>query len=311
MNRGARKVLSGFSLIELLTAAAVLTLLLVLTVQILGNTNDAIRVSQGRIDAAAQARAVLDRFEVDFSGAMLTHGVTAICTTATAGVSASVGFVCRARAREAASGSPAWRQDLRGSIVGYRMDDGILRRGDGRFTFEENNVSERASGDSTTVFTNLAAALASGGAFLDWHSLGDGVVRFHVSYQLDNGDIVQTPPEFRMISPQTGNATTFLNGVDISPCRAIAFTPQNAPATGALAERYVRALIVGVATLDRPALQLSTDHLSQLDTLGTPGMGGSLESDTPQALWEKNLDAVTFPPLRQNLRFYQRVIPVP
>lgn len=311
MNRIVRKVSPGFSLIEVLTAAAVLTLLLVFTVLILGNTNAAIRTSQSRMDAAAQARAALDRFEVDFLGAMLTHGSTAICTTATAGAPASVGFVCRGRAREAATGSPAWRQDLRGSIVGYRMEDRLLWRGDGRFTFEVNDVNEHASGDSSIVFTNMAAALASGGGFLNWNPLGDGVVRFHVSYQLDNGDIVQTPPEYRMSSPQTGHATTFLNGTDISPCKAIAFIPQNAPDTGALAGRHVSALIVAVAALDRTGLMQSADHLNQLDALGTPGQGGSPESDTPLVLWEGNLDAVTFPPLRQNLRFYQRVIPVP
>jgi len=298
----------GFTIIEVLVASAVLMLLLALTLQIVGNTNAAIRTSVRQMDAASQARAALDRFEADFSGAMLTQGATAICTVAGATNAASIGFVCRARARESGETvSPGWQSNLRGAIVGYRMNGQVLERGDGRFPFTGGkDVANHVASDLPDVFGPLAGDLASGGNFLAWNALGEGVVRFHVSYQLDDGTTTQTPPEYTMTSPQTDGMVTFLNGANISPCMAIAFAPQNAPGS----RRYVRALIVGVAALDRSTLSLAADHLGELDGLGTPGRGTSADSDTPLILWEKNLSKISFLPLRQSLRFYQRVIPV-
>jgi hypothetical protein len=191
------------------------------------------------------------------------------------------------------------------------MNATALERGDGRFTFHVDALPDHAASDLSTIFTNMADALDSGGTFLEWTPLGQGVVRFHVSYQLDDGTVTQTPPEYTMTSPQTGNPTTFLNGADISPCLAIAFAPQNTPATGPQAGRHVRALIVGVAVVDRTTLAQSQSALGQLDALGIPGVALSPDTDTPLALWQKNLSQITSLPLLQNLRFYQRTIPVP
>lgn len=303
--------LRGFTLIEVLVATAVLALLLVLTLQILGNTSTVSRTSDRRMDAAAQARGALARFGADFSGAMLSHGATALGTVADAGDPASIAFLSRARARAASSGAPAWQNDLRGAMIAYRMNERSLERGDGRFTFSGQDPGNHVASDLSAVFTGMAGALDSGGNFLEWTPLGEGVVRFHVSYQLDDGTVTQTPPEYTMTSPQTGNPTTFLNGANVSPALAIAFTPQNAPAAGPHPGRHVRALIVGVAVVDRLTLEQSSDHLDELDDLGTPGVAPSGDTDTPLVLWQDNLDEIAFPPLRQNLRFYQRLIPVP
>lgn len=300
----------AFTLIEVLAATAVLSLLLVLTLQILSNTNTAIRTADRRMDASSQARAALDRIEADFSTALLGYGATAICTKAAAGGTASIGFLCRSRAREAASGSPAWLNNLRGAVVGYRIRDRKLERGDGRFTFSGDDLADHAAGDLSSLFTGLAGALNSNGALLEWNPLGEGIVRFHISYQLDNGDITQTPPEYAMTSPQDGTSTTFLNGADISPCTAIAFSTGNAPSSGDHPGRYVKALIIGVAAVDRTTLALSKDYLDQLDALGTPGVDSSPATDTALVLWERNLGSIKFPPLRQNIRFYQRILPV-
>jgi len=314
--RGGKPGPSAFTIVEILVATAVLAMILVLTLQILGNTNAVIRASDRQMDTAAQARAALDRFDADFSGAMLTHGASAICTLASGTTSPSIGFLCRSRAREADSGTPAWQDNLRGAIVGYRMQGSSLNRGDGRYTFNQQDVGNHVASELATIFPQLATALNSGGSFLVWTPLGDGVVRFHVSYQLDNGVITQTPPTYTMTSPQTSGSstyvsTTFLNGANISPCLAIAFAKQNAPSSGSLQGRYVRALIVGVAAIDRRTLVQATNDLTQLGNLGTPGISPSVDTDTALALWEGNLGSITSAPLRQNLRFYQRVISVP
>ena len=302
---------TAFTLIEILVATTVLALLLLLTLQILSNTNTAIQTADRQMDAASQARAVLDRFETDFNNALLSQGYTALFLGADGDTAPAIGFLSRSRAREADTGSPAWRSDLRGTAIAYRMSDSLLDRGTGRMTYHEEAAGDHASGDASILFDHLASALQNGGSFLIWTSMGAGVVRFHVSFQLDNGQIVQTPPTYTMISPLTSGATPFLNGLNTSPCVAVAFSARNAPQSGALAGRYVRAVIVSVAALDGDAYSLSQTQLEQLENLGTPGMGGSAESDTAQALWEDNVSQITFPPLRQSIRFFQRIIPVP
>lgn len=301
----------AFSVIEILVATAVLALLLVLTLQILSNTNTAIRTADRQIDAASQARAALDRFEADFNNSFLSHGATALGLPASETTPPAIGFLSRSRARDADSGSPAWRDDLRGAAVIYRMDGSQLVRGTLRITFSKEDHAQQASGNPAGIFQTLADALENGGSGLLWSTPGTGIVRFHLSYQLDNGEIVQTPPAFTMISPTSNDATTFLNGSDVAPCTAIAFSKNHAPATGSLSGRYVRSLIVTVAALDAASLSQSAENLDQLTELGTPGVGPSPESDTARALWENNLDRITFAPLRQNLRFFQRIIPVP
>ncbi len=310
-NRERTGRVPGFTLIEILVATAVLSLLMVLTVEILHNTNAAIRTADRQMDAATQAVSVLDRFEADFTNAMLGQGNAALFLAGDTDEPPAMGFLSRSRAREADSGSPAWRGDLRGAVVAYRMVDSQLARGTSRLTYYEEDASAQASGDLASVYSDLADALQHGGSTLLWTDLGSGVVRFHVSFQLDNGEMVQTPPEYTMVSPLTGASVGFLNGLSVSPCIALATSAREAPVSGTMAGRHVSAVIVSVASLDLATLNQSSDHLEQLDELGAPGQGSSPASDTALALWESNLGRISFLPLRQNLRFFQRVIPVP
>lgn len=299
----------GFTLIEILVAVAVLALLLVLTTQVLTNANSAIRSADRKLDAASQARAALDRFEADFSTALLTHGATAITTTGTGTAPSTIGFLCRARARDTATGTASWRNDLRGATIVYRMSSNIsLERGDGRFTFSQNDSAAGALSNLPAIFQSLGAAVNGSDGSLTWDVLGDGIVRFHISFLLDNGDIVQIPPDYTMVSPLTNTVTTFLNNLALpANIRPVAFSPQHAPVSGPLQNRYVRGLIVGVATLDRDARKLSEAYLTQVLGLGTP----MTEGETPLEVWEDNLHTISFAPLRESIRFYQRVIPVP
>lgn len=301
----------GFTLIEILVATAVLALLMVLTVEILHNTNAAIRTADRQMDASAQAVSVLDRFEADFTNAMLGQGNAALFLPGDDDTSPAMGFLSRSRAREADSGTPSWREDLRGAVVAYRMVGSRLARGTGRLTYHEEDSPAQASGDLAAVYASLSSALQSGGASLLWTDLGSGVVRFHVSFQLDTGEVVQTPPTYTMISPLTGSSIGFLNGLAISPCIAIAMSAREAPVSGPMAGRHVSAVILSIASLDLATLRQSADQLDQLKDLGVPGQDSSAPSDTAQALWESNLGRISFPPMRQNLRFFQRVIPVP
>jgi type II secretory pathway pseudopilin PulG len=296
-------------LIELLVAMAVMALVLVLALQVVTNTGAAIKMADNQRGAGTAARVALDRFASDFSTAMLTGGASAIVSTNASG--SFIRFICLSRARD--DGTSAIP---RGAIVGYGINPiteriggqdvtyDTLQRGDGRVDFS-------GSGSSLSGIFSALSQSPPAGVIPDanWAPVGSGIVRFHISYVLDDGRIVQTAPAYEMISPQTDARVGFLNGLALGAgFEAVAFAPENAPATGALAGRHVKSVLVAVAALEPKAL--ATASSAQLDEihskLGTPDDG-----QTPLAVWQSNLGRITFPPLLQGIRFYQRTIPVP
>ncbi len=58
---------SGFTLVEVLVAAAVMALLFVVLSQVIAMTRQAISLNTGKLDASGQARAVFDRLAKDLS----------------------------------------------------------------------------------------------------------------------------------------------------------------------------------------------------------------------------------------------------
>lgn len=303
--RGVR-VCAGFSLIELLVATAVMAMLLVVTLQILTHTSSAVRVADRHRDTDAQIRTAMDRLETDFATAMLDGGASALVRN-TNETNSYLRFICLSRAREG-SGST----QPRGAVVGYGVNNvpqtlagreftvGLLMRGDGRISFAGVNsefadiFNELSKSPPTAVIPDV-----------NWEALAGGIVRFHISYLLDNGDIVQIPPAYSMVSAQTFLPTSFLNGATLATgWQAVAFAPENAPLSG----RYVKALIVSMASASPQVLAQASDagKLSELAQFGTP-----VDGETALATWEQNLSQVTFPPLLQNIRFYQRTLAVP
>lgn len=308
---GFRLPASGFSLIELLVAMAVMALVLVLALQVLTNTGAAIKTADNQRGAGTSARVALDRFASDFSTAMLTGGASAIVSTNANASGSFIRFICLSRARDNGTETIP-----RGAIIGYGINPitekiggqdvtyDALKRGDGRAAFSGGGSS------LADIFAALSQSPPTGVIpDANWAPLGSGIVRFHISYVLDDGSIVQTPPEYEMVSPQTGARVGFLNDLSMGAgFTAVAFAPENAPAIGTLAGRYVKSLLVGVAAVEPKAL--ATASTAQIDEirskLKTPGNG-----ETPLAVWQSNLGSLTFPPIQQSIRFYQRTIPVP
>lgn len=290
-----RPPLSAFSLIELLVAMAVMAMILVGTLQVITNTSKAIKIADSQREAGSAARVALDRFAADFSTAMLTGGATAIFYNDTK--NSQLGFLCLSRTR-GPSTTPRAAVIAYGvlptteTISGQSVTYGGLQRGDSETAY---------TGQFVGIFTGLPSASNP----TNWEPVGNGVVRFHISFVLDDGTIVQDPPVYTMVSPDLGTQTTFLNGKTLDAGRvAVAFSSENAPPSG----RYVKSLIVAVACVDPVALiKASSAQLGEVQTtLGTPANG-----QTPLALWQSNLGSISFPPLRQSLRFYQRTIPAP
>lgn len=300
--------LFAFTLIELLVAMAVMALVLVLVLQVLSITGSAIKTADNQRGAGTAARMALDRFASDFSTAMLTGGASAIASTNASG--SLIRFICRSRARDDGTTTTP-----RGAVVGYGINPitetiggqsvtyDALERGDGRIAF--SGPGSRLA----EIFAQLSQSPPTG-VIPDENSppLGKGIVRFHISYVLDDGTIVQTPPNFEMVSPQTDARVGFLNGLSLGGFTAVAFARENAPATGLLAGRYVKSLLVAVAAVEPAALAMASP--AQRDEIQTE-LGTPTGNQTPLSLWQNNLADLTFPPLRQSIRVYQRTIPVP
>jgi hypothetical protein len=289
----------------MLVAMAVLSLILVLTVEIVSNTGTAIRSADGQRNSSSAARVAMDRLSADFSTAMLTGGATAIVSTDPA--KSEIRFVCLSRAREV--GSPVVP---RGAVVAYSLRDvtesiggtnvtyQTLMRGDGRMVFT------RGASTLAIVFRNLSQSVPPA---MTWEPVGSGLVKFHVSYVLDDGTVTQTPPTYSMVSPQTGARVGFLNGLDLGAgFLAVAFAPENSPVSGNHVGRFVQSLIVTVAAVDPASLAKATSaQLSAaVATLEIPS-----EGETALAKWQSELADIDFEPIRESIRFYQRTLSVP
>lgn len=329
----------AFTLVELLVSMAVLSLLLVLTAQMIGQTMSATTASNKVMDTATMSRTVLDRLGRDFSTAKLSGGAAALyysgstSTTIDPAKNSTIGFICSSRARY--SSTVGVQQDVRGLVVGYKIRDlqvtvapglapniPLMARGDAAFTFSKaytgsaqgtNNygfniwgmlgVANKYSMPLDLITTNTSQDQS----LLNWQGLSDGVLRFHLSFLLDNGKIVQIPPSQNDLTQTPPLKNLQANG-DTGACIPVAFSASTSADPN---KRYVRGLIAGLVVLDESTLHLAyARDASYTATLATALKRPQNDGETPLSVWQANLPKVAFLPVRQNLRFYQRFCPV-
>ena len=211
---------------------------------------------------------------------------------------------------------------FRSAFVGYRIrtvsqilpvagavDIPSLNRGDGRFTFSTRDVGQKATYNLWDVFgssnTRMPQDLTSGSeGILNWQIIGNAIFRMHISFILDDGRVVQTPPSYRNFYANGGTGA----------CVPIAVS---ADTSADLNNRYVKGLIVGVAVLDEATRNLSYSFDNNFwTTISDKIRRPTVEGETPVEFWNSRLAALVsnvpadaeyiFPPVRQNLRFYER-----
>ena len=318
---------SAFTLAEMLIAMSLMALLLVFTMQMLSGTTATITSSTKQMDTGSMARIVLDRFGNDFSGALFSSGATALYyhDPGNAGNSA-IAFVSASRARGPTTSGAAWATDTRSAFIGYRVrlvsqilpggspvDIPSLNRGDGRFTFSAQAIGSQATYNLWDAFgtgnnrlpNDLTADPATNDQrVLNWQIIGNSIFRLHISFVLDDGRIVQTPPTYRnfFVNAGTGN------------CLPLAISAET---SSDISRRYVKGLIVGVAVLDEATRNLaySVDN-NFWTTISDKIRRPTEEGETPVEFWNSRLATLVsnvpadaeyiFPPTRQNLRFYER-----
>ncbi len=331
--RGLLAQARGFSLVEILVALAVLAFVLVMTAKMAGETLLVTQASGKQIDASSMGRVVLDRLGIDLSGALLNGGATILFdggssggTTDPSGNSA-LGFASKSRAR--LSFNDPVDADVRGIVLGYKIRNQatplgsgstaqvpLIARGDGTLTFAQTSAGYKADFSLWSIFgengRNLPSDISkatSDTSFLTWQGLGDGVIRFHVTFLLDDGRMVQSLQQgsapnwtlnatYRDFPSKGGTGTT----LPIAFSAATSADPNG---------RYVKGMVVGVVVLDPATLRLAvTNDANYPLTLAGQLKRPVGDGETPQGVWQSNLDKISFLPVRQNIRFYQRFYPV-
>jgi hypothetical protein len=269
--------------------------------------------AEKQMDTTSQARAFLDRFGADLNTMMDEGGLTALYygDTSNAAGNSAIGFVCRSRPRVASA-------DSRGVVVGYRINDTtdlsgsypMISRGDAelRYSFDPSmpsmkSILENASNDLEEGSSDLFQL----GVQPTWQVLGTGIIRFHISFLLNTGRIVQTPPDYKT----TDNI--FPKGVYIDPIDHSKFIPFRAEDSNDANRDYVVGLIASIAVLDTR----TRDQAFKSDTTSIVKFPGKFErpaagSDkTALSVWnDKLLTADISKPVRANIRFYERMYTV-
>jgi hypothetical protein len=320
--------LASFTVVELLISMTILVLLLTLVTRIVSGTASIIKASNAQIDTASLARIVLDRFDNDFSSVLLSNGTTVLYySDTTVYGNSAIAFVTGSRARGPTTSFPPWTTDTRGAFVGYRIRPvaqyiggsspsiPCLNRGDARFTLSTPDIGNNATQNLWDTFGTTNPRLpndltlippANDQRVLNWQVIANAIFRMHISFVLNDGRIVQAPPTYRNFYSN--------GGMGASACVPVAFSRQT---SSDLNQAYVKGIIVGLAVLDEKTRNLAyiVDN-NFWTTVGTKLSRPTLDGETPVQFWSTKLQTLTsndpadpnylFPPVRQNIRFYQR-----
>ena len=307
---------SGFTLVELLAAMAVFALLLGVGMQMISSTARTTNASAKRMETASMSRIALDRIERDVANAILNGGATMMYFGDSSNRSANSSIAWATKSRSRYSATADINTEVRGATVGYQVRNlpyrfgtttaqiPTLQRGDGRLSYRRRNSGSYTDYMFARMFgaNEIPADLSSGTseAGLNFQGLGDGIVRFHISFLQDDGSIVQIPPSYANFDAMGGTGG----------CVPIAFTKTTSADP---AGRHVKALVVGVAVLDEPTLRLSYEMNNKFTIAIASAIERPMQpEETPVAVWSANLvtnSAAVPRPVLQNLRFYQRLIP--
>ena len=277
---------SGFTLLELLVAIAVLGLILSLMAAILQQSQKQALDSTRRTQAQATGRAVLDRIEQDIQSMAATGGATLIVGQSPDQLNDALAFLCFS----ASINNDATYANMRMAAVYYAIqtnppavtgsgDSPALIRGLGPLNWDSTN------GDPMTVLAAIAGDASSSTSnttiATDHTPVGRGVIRFAVTLQLQNGSLMPNDPT----QSNFPKSTAFTRALPSSPTFVAVNLSQ------------VKAITISLALLDsQTRAQVSSSLNSIAQKFVTPTYSNSLTSPTPSpcTLWLAALTPTTF-----------------
>jgi prepilin-type N-terminal cleavage/methylation domain-containing protein len=279
----------GFTLVELLVAIAVLTVLILLVAQLLNNATAVATLGEKRMDADAQARTVFDRMAIDFSR-MLKR--------------ADVDYYLKSPAHEQTGNDQiAFYSEVPGyyssddyqsptSLVSYRVNRGnarLERMGKGLLFWNGDPAHHPSMVYLPRTIEDTWKSATDQSSNADYEVMGPQVFRFEYGYllkgrKLPDGTTLpsvtsSTPWDTR---PQLGHSA--VEGL-----------------------RDIAAIIVYIAVIDPKSRVLVIDPAGRSlvsDLLGS--LAGELEGT-----WQNTIDRCALPrPAKSSIRIYRRVFPL-
>ena len=275
----------GFTLVELLVAMAVLSLLVVMLAQVVVLTSHVISINARKLDAASQARLVFDRLAIDF-GAMPTRPDLGMVFTKTAG-NDSFQFYSEV------DGYSGARQI---AAVGYRIQQSTSGR---LYQLERGAVgTDWGPAVTSNPFVQFLPSTQASATNSDpnYDVLASGVFRLEFGFLLTTGQFYSPPNSASPCVVYCNNLTgaAFYNGSPINS--------------------HVAAVVVALGVLDANNLKIiSSSQLGQLAT----ALPDNTSGDDPVIDWSQAMAKPTFAPagvpspVIQNVRLYERTFYVP
>ena len=245
----------GFTLMELLVAAAVLGLLLAMLLKISANTLEVTRFSRQNMEGMQRTRVALDALGADLRNLVGQQGIT-VLVRQDAQNNTEIAFLTRNR-------GPASATDCRCMAVAYRLNaEGKLVR-----------YSVPVLWSSQDLLQDLAHAVVSGSG----STLADGVLRQEVVLMLDDGSIAPLSQNSSWMTSKI-NGDSLPTGLQGFSALVLSRLPVNASTP------RVQGLTVGVAALESKAYRLpNSSGMGQL--LVSPVTG-----ETPFEVWSNAIN---------------------
>ena len=258
----------GFSILEILVAMAVTLLMAVMVVNLVDGAVRITSQSQQRVTAEAVARQALDRMSVDFARAIIRNDLP--FRIGKNDGNDSITFFAQADGYTAGRGI---------SMIGYRVTNNSLQRGAQSTQWTSNEIT----------FTTLSNALADPDYLAideaNFETISADVFRLEFAFLMENGTITNVVG--------TNSGSTYVASL--------------APPEKSSPQDTLRAVIVGIATLDDRARKL----LPMTNAMEEMANRFPDASSTNEILsgWDGFLSDPDLPePARKSLRVNQRTI---
>lgn len=276
LNISTREV-AAFTLVELLTATAIMALILVLLLQILNGILDSTRVQNQQMEAVGSARRALDVIASDLRNAVISENSSILIPTT--GSSNSFALLAARRGSNGATGH-------RYLAVLYST----------------NSSSQiiRSYGSSTFSGTNPLADAVSAATNTPVEPLARGILAFQARILADGTNA------YPMTNTPSGNwATTNYNG--ITPPTGWNALITRSPSFGGGLTNRARAMDVWIVSIDDQIGRLLTNNASWVTSVRT-----ALSGATDVTGWRSAIDAAAIPGrIKSALRVLNKTIPLP
>jgi type II secretory pathway pseudopilin PulG len=269
---------AAFTIIEILTATAVLLLLVTIVFQVVSETARSSGAGNSRMEATRSARTALDTLAQDLSSAAVDYHGQGLLVEKDADGNTTLAFPCLARGEKGSIGTPRMgavfykvrKRDDQNSSTSVPM----LCRGFASVPWENVSTVNTLSDKLQSAFSSGVTGVDSDQVSVD--PLSETIFRMEAVFVNADGDVVFEPPII-------------------------------AGSGGLLDLAEIRAVIVAVAAVDKKTLLLLQSQNSDGMTALSRALPKVTEDGvTPQELWSK-ADLTAFPKAAQNVRFFQRI----